>query len=44
MMKSTYSEQPNPARGPGVLEETRMRYKVSGSAEMTDTSLVRARL
>ncbi|MBN2690364.1 MAG: hypothetical protein JXR43_00700, partial [Burkholderiaceae bacterium] len=29
------SEQPNPARGPGVPEETTMRYKVNGSAEMT---------
>jgi hypothetical protein len=36
------SEQPNPARGPGVLEETTMRYKVNGSDEMTHTSLVRA--
>jgi len=37
------SEQPNPARGPGVPEETTMRYKVSGDAEMTDTSWVRVR-
>lgn len=37
------TEQLNPARGPGVPEETTMRYKVNGSAEMTDTSLVRAR-
>jgi hypothetical protein len=29
-------------RGPGVPEETTMRYKANGSAEMTDTSLVRA--
>ena len=27
----------------GVREETAMRYKANGSAEMTDTSLVRAR-
>jgi hypothetical protein len=27
---------------PGVPEETTMRYKVNGSAEMTYTSLVRA--
>ena len=33
----------NPARGAGVPEETTMRYKVNGSAAMTDTSLVRAR-
>ncbi|MBO3708925.1 MAG: hypothetical protein J5X21_21455, partial [Candidatus Accumulibacter sp.] len=39
----TTSEQPNPARGPGVPEETTMRYKVNGDAEMTDTSLVRVR-
>jgi hypothetical protein len=26
---------------PGVREETLMRYKGNGSAEMTDTSLVR---
>jgi len=37
------SEQPNPARGPGVPAETPMRYKVNDGAEMTDTSLVRAR-
>jgi hypothetical protein len=36
----TSSEHPDPASGPGVLEETPMRYKVSGSAEMADTSLV----
>lgn len=28
---------------PGAGEETAMRYKVNGSAGMTDTSLVRAR-
>jgi hypothetical protein len=28
---------------PGVREETNMRYKVNGSAEMTDPSLVRVR-
>ncbi len=28
---------------PGVREETAMRYKANGSAEMTDTSMVRAR-
>ena len=31
----------NPVPGPGVREETTMSYKVNGSAEMTDTSLVR---
>jgi hypothetical protein len=35
-------EQFRSARGPGVPGETRMRYKVNGNAEMTDTSLVRA--
>ena len=39
---SVTKESPNPARGPGVPEETDLRYKVNGSAEMTDTSLVRA--
>jgi hypothetical protein len=29
-------ELPNPARGAGVREETGLRYKVNGSAEMTD--------
>lgn len=33
---------PNPASGPGVREETDMRYKVNGGAEMTDQPLVRA--
>ncbi len=37
------TEHPNPAGGPGVPEETDLRYKVNGSAEMTDKSLVRAR-
>ena len=33
---------PNPASGPGVREETGLRYKVNGSADMTDLPLVRA--
>lgn len=36
-------EQFRPARVPGVPEEAGMRYKVNGGAEMSDTSLVRAR-
>jgi len=36
-------EHPNPVPGSGVREETTMRYKVNGSAAMTDKSLVRAR-
>lgn len=38
--KLSASEHPNPARGPGVPEETDLGYKVNGSAEMTDPSLV----
>ena len=37
------TEPPKPVNVPGVRGETAMRYKVNGSAEMTDTSLVRAR-
>lgn len=39
-------EPPNPAdRAPGVREETadRVHYKVNGSSEMTEVSLVQAR-
>lgn len=39
------SEHPKPMNAPGVREETMalLSYKVNGSAEMTDPSLVRAR-
>ena len=36
------NQLPNPASGPGVREETGLRYKVNGSADMTDLPLVRA--
>jgi hypothetical protein len=39
---SSSDQLPNPARGPGVRRETEMRYKVNGSADMTDPPKVRA--
>ena len=36
------NQLPNPAGAPGVREETGLRYKVNGSADMTDLPLVRA--
>jgi len=36
-------EPPRPLSAPGVREETILRYKVNGSAEMTEIALVRAR-
>jgi hypothetical protein len=32
--------RPKPARGPGVLEQTDLRHKVNGSADMRGTSNV----
>jgi hypothetical protein len=35
-------EHPRPLAAPGVRGETTLRYKVNGSAEMTEYALVRA--
>jgi hypothetical protein len=35
-------EHPRPLAVPGVRGETTLRYKVNGSAEMTEYALVRA--